>query len=335
MRFLMLPLSLDYPAMEARRKDALPEGPGWQYEPKWDGFRCLVFKDGDELDMRSKSGKDLARYFPEVKDSLKNLPAHKFVLDGEIVLPQGSGFSFDLLLQRIHPAASRIKKLSVETPAQFVLFDILATDEGESLVDKPFRERREALAHFAKKYLSSIKSIFISPSTENIADTQRWRAEFRDKLDGIVAKKLDMSYQSGNRNGMVKFKWMRSADCVIGGFRYEKDEDYLGSLLLGLYDSNEHLIHIGFCSSFTTTEKRELTKLLEPHVTKESFYGGTLDTPSRWQSGDKKEWMPVSSALVAEFSYDHFSDGRFRHGTKLLRWRPDKSPEQCTFEQIK
>ena len=331
----MLPLNLDYLPMEAKRKDALPEGDGWQYEPKWDGFRCLVFKDGDKLDMRSKSGKDLARYFPEVKAFLQNLAAEKFVLDGEIVLPQGIGFSFDLLLQRIHPAASRIKKLSVDTPAQFVLFDILVDDQGQSLVERTFKERRSVLLHFAESYVTETKDVFLSPSTENAADAQKWRTEFQDKLDGIVAKKLDMPYQSGNRNGMVKFKWMRSADCVIGGFRYEKDADYLGSLLLGLHDQNGHLLHIGFCSSFTTAEKKELTKLLEPHVAEQSFYGDSLDTPSRWQSTEDKKWMPVTPALVAEFSYDHFSDGRFRHGTKFLRWRPDKSPEQCTFEQIK
>jgi len=330
----MLPLKINYPPMEAKRKDILPEGSEWQYEPKWDGFRCLVFKDGEQLDMRSKSGKDLARYFPEVRDSLKNLQPEKFVLDGEIVLPQESGFSFDLLLQRIHPAASRIKKLSIETPAQFVLFDLLVDDLGNSLVEQSFRKRRSELAKFAAKYLHSTTDIFMSPATENVEVAQRWRAQFHNKLDGIVAKKLDLPYQSGNRNGIVKFKWLRTADCVIGGFRYEKGEDYLGSLLLGLYDEHHHLIHVGFCSSFSTAEKKELTKLLKQYTTEESFHGGALDAPSRWQSSDKKKWRPVSSTLVAEFSYDHFSDGRFRHGTKLLRWRPDKNAEQCTFEQI-
>lgn len=331
----MLPLDLDYPPMEAKRKDALPEGAGWQYEPKWDGFRCLVFKDGDQIDLRSKSGKDLARYFPEVREFLSKIAAPKFVIDGEIVLPQGVGFSFDLLLQRIHPAASRIKKLAAETPAQFVLFDILVDSEGNSLVGKTYLERRTILLEFAKKNLQSNTNIFLSPSTEKVNEAQNWRTQFNGKLDGIVAKKLDMTYQSGNRNGMVKFKWMRSADCVIGGFRYEKNADYIGSLLLGLYNNEGHLLHVGFCSSFTTAEKKELTKLLEPHITDESFYGATLDAPSRWQSADQKEWKPITPALVAEFNYDHASDGRFRHGTKFLRWRPDKNPEQCTLEQMK
>ena len=343
----MLALPFDYPVMEARRKDVLPQSPGWQYEPKWDGFRCLIFKDGEEIEMRSKSGKDLARYFPEIKELVKKLPAKTFVIDGELVIPQEVGFSFDALLQRIHPAASRIKKLSTETPAKLILFDILINEEGTLVAERPLKERRIELIKFAKANCDATDSanfstttnsnnqIILSPASEDVEITNQWKSDFNGKLDGLIAKNIDLPYQSGNRNGMVKYKWMRTADCVIGGFRYEKDENYIGSLLLGLYDKENQLVHIGFCSSFSVEEKKELTKLLETAVTKKSFETVSLDAPSRWQHGEKKEWVPVGGDLVAEFSYDHFSDGRFRHGTKLLRWRPDKSPQQCTFDQIK
>jgi ATP-dependent DNA ligase len=338
----MLPINLEYEPMEALLSDKLPTGEEWQYEPKWDGFRCLVFRDGDSIALRSKSGRILERYFPEIESYVRELAPKKFVLDGEIVIPTEDGFSFDLLLQRIHPAESRIKKLAKETPGVLILFDILVDEEGESLLDQPLELRREKLAQFGAAHLQNKKQITLSPASTNIEDAEKWRELFQNKLDGIVAKRLDLPYQSGNRKGMVKYKWIRTADCVIGGFRYGADsaktvsgDKSVGSLLLGLYDQNGSLNHVGFCSSFTAKEKKELAKKLEPLIQKPGFTGATPGGPSRWSKGEEKEWFPLGGGLVAEFSYDHFSDGRFRHGTKLLRWRPDKDARQCTQEQIK
>ena len=338
----MLPINLEYEPMEALLTDKLPTGEGWQYEPKWDGFRCLVFRDGDTVALRSKSGRVLERYFPEIENYVRALAPQKFVLDGEIVIPTDEGFSFDLLLQRIHPAESRIRKLAKETPGVLILFDILVDEEGNPLREEPLESRREKLTQFGADHLQNKKQITLSPASTNIKDTEKWRELFQNKLDGIVAKRLDLPYQSGNRKGMVKYKWIRTADCVIGGFRYGADsaksvdgDKSVGSLLLGLYDQNGALNHVGFCSSFTAKEKKELAKKLEPLIEKPGFTGATPGGPSRWNKGEEKEWFPLGGGLVAEFSYDHFSDGRFRHGTKLLRWRPDKDPRQCTQEQIK
>lgn len=338
----MLPIELDYEPMEALLTDHLPEGDGWQYEPKWDGFRCLVFRDGDTVSLRSKNGRVLERYFPEIEQYVRSLPPQKFILDGEIVVPTDDGFSFDLLLQRIHPADSRIKKLAKETPGVLIVFDILADEQGQSLLKLPLSKRREELAKFGATYFTDKKQITLSPASCKIEDTEKWRQLFQNKLDGIIAKHLDMPYQSGNRKGMVKFKWIRTADCVIGGFRYGADsaranmgDKSVGSLLLGLYDKNGELHHVGFCSAFSAKEKKELAKKLEPLIEPPGFTGATPGGPSRWNKGEEKEWFPLGGGLVGEFSYDHFSDGRFRHGTRLVRWRPDKDPKQCTQEQIK
>ena len=331
----MLPIKTDYPPMEAQLKDELPTGEGWQYEPKWDGFRCLIFRDGKSVQLRSKSGKDLERYFPEIEQYVANIEAEQFILDGEIVIPTAEGFSFDLLLQRIHPAASRIKKLAKETPGVLILFDMLMDQHGESLISKPLQERRQSLELFAEEFLKNQKQITLSPASHNRSDAEKWRKAFQNKLDGIVAKRLDLTYQSGNRKGMVKVKWMRTADCVIGGFRYGAGEKTVGSLLLGLHDETGALNHVGFCSAFDAKAKKELTAKLEPLIAPPGFTGAAPGGPSRWNSGEEKEWMPLGGGLVAEFKYDHFSDGRFRHGTKLMRWRPDKDPKQCTMDQIK
>lgn len=331
----MLPLKTDFPPMEAHSLDELPNSPDWQFEPKWDGFRCLVFRDGDSVELKSKSGRVLERFFPEVAQHVLELKADKFVIDGEIVIPTKDGFSFDLLLQRIHPAESRIKKLAKETPGVLIVFDILVDEKNELLTEKPLKERRKLLERFASEYFKNQKQITLSPASTDRSITEKWRQLFNNKLDGIVAKRLDASYDAGDRNAMVKVKWMRTADCVIGGFRYGTDKKTVGSLLLGLYDETGALNHVGFCSAFDAKTKKELTQLLEPLVAPPGFTGACPGGPSRWSKGEEKEWMPVGGALVAEFKYDHFSDGRFRHGTKLVRWRPDKKPEQCTMDQIK
>jgi ATP-dependent DNA ligase len=339
----MLPIEPDYAPMEAQLVETLPEGAGWQYEPKWDGFRCLVFRDGDKVELKSKTGRILERYFPEVAESVRALLPAKFVLDGEIVIPHGADFSFDLLLQRIHPAASRIKKLARETPAVLIVFDILVDEQGQSCVEEVLSKRRSVLTQFAKKHLEKNKSILLSPASDRFSDVDTWRAKFHNKLDGIVAKRTDLPYQSANRKGMVKMKWMRSADCVIGGFRYasgdeakgSEAEKSIGSLLLGLYDEQGLLHHVGFCSSFNAKAKKELAKKLEPLIEPPGFTGQAPGGPSRWSTERSAQWQPLGGGLVAEFRYDHFSDGRFRHGTKFLRWRPDKDAKQCTYDQIR
>lgn len=331
----MLPIKYDYEPMEATLKDELPRDPGWQYEPKWDGFRCITFRDGDEFQLQSKSGRPLSRYFPEVLDALRQLKAKRFVIDCEIVIPAGDEFSFDDLLQRIHPAESRIKKLSRETPAVMIVFDILVDTDGNSLVDEPLAVRRERLERFASQCLQGNAQIILSPATTDAAVTDEWLSKMGNRLDGIVAKRIDLPYQSGNRKGMQKIKKMRTVDCVVGGFRYATGtKKALGSLLLGLYDENGLLNHVGFSSSFTTKEKPELLKKVEPLIEPPGFTGQAPGGPSRWSTERSTEWEPLSPRLVAEVTYDHFTNGRFRHGCRFLRWRPDKSPDQCTYDQV-
>ena len=328
----MLPIKTDFAPMEAQLIEAVPAETGWQYEPKWDGFRCLVFKDGDKIAMRSKSGQPLDRYFPEIVGALQRLKAKQFVLDGELVISYGDHFDFDDLLERIHPAESRIKKLSVERPATLILFDLLVDDKGHSHVDEPIDIRRELLEHFAQRQLHDA-SIVLSPATTEYELAKRWWKLVGQGLDGLVAKRLGLPYQSGNRKGMVKIKKMRTADCVIGGFRYASDSHVIGSLLLGLYDNEGKLNHVGFTSSFKTEERKRLVSKLEPLILPPGFTGNAPGGPSRWSTKRSVDWQPLSPELVVEIQYDHFTD-RFRHGTKLLRWRPDKDPLQCTYEQV-
>ena len=321
--------------MEAKSVEQLPAGDIWQYEPKWDGFRCLAFRDGDLIELQSKSGQPLARYFPEVAEALLKLKAKQFVLDGEIVVPIKGRFSFDDLLMRIHPAASRVKKLAQETPAKLIVFDLLVDDRGKSLVEETLTTRRKKLDAFAKKYLAKNKSIELSPCTSDLKIAKDWLAGAGVDLDGVIAKRADMPYQSGNRHGMVKVKRLRTADCVVGGFRYASEGKVVGSLLLGLYDDKGLLHHIGFSSSFKAEEKPALTKKLEKLIKPPGFTGNAPGGPSRWATERSAEWQPLAPKLVCEVRYDHFTGGRFRHGTKFLRWRPDKKAEQCKFEQVK
>jgi ATP-dependent DNA ligase len=325
--------------MEAQLVDAIPEGDDWQYEPKWDGFRCLAFRDGDKVELQSKAGQPLGRYFPEIVAAVRALKPNKFVLDGEIVVPVDGELSFDELLLRIHPAASRIAKLSAEHPALYIVFDLLVDDRGAALIEHPLGERREKLEAFAGRYLDRTDRIRLSPATEDLTSAKKWFASAGKNLDGIVAKRCDMDYRSGERDGMVKVKNMRTAECVVGGFRYgSKATTTLGSLLLGLYDDDGLLHHVGFCSSLTAKQRAELTPKIEalkkPTSKGGGFSGKSPGGKSRWSTERTGEWEPIDPKLVVEVQYDHFSGGRFRHGTKFLRWRPDKPPKKCTMDQV-
>ena len=320
--------------MEARTVAEIPEGDGWQYEPKWDGFRCLAFRDGKTVKLQSKSGQPLERYFPELVAALLDLDAKQFVLDGEIIVPVDGALSFDDLLQRIHPAASRILKLSVERAAQLIVFDILADEKGKSLVELPLEARREQLEAFAKRFLKSSESIRLSPATTEMPVVRKWFKAVGSGLDGVIAKRLEMPYMSGDRTGMVKVKHRRTADCVVGGFRYAEKARVIGSMLLGLYDDDGLLHHVGFTSAFTAKERSEFTPKLEKLIKPPGFTGQAPGGPSRWSTKRSTEWEPLVPKLVIEVEYDHFTNGRFRHGTKLLRWRPDKAPRQCTLDQV-
>jgi len=320
--------------MEALPASKLPTGSNWQYEPKWDGFRCLAFRDGAKINLESKSGKPLSRYFPELVDALAGLKAQKFVLDGEIVIPIGGNPSFDHLLMRIHPAASRVLKLSKDTPSVFIVFDLLVDDAGKSRVLASLLERRKNLEKFAKKYFKKDGLLRLSPSTNDLSIARKW-FHMGVGLDGIVAKRTDLAYQSGNREGMEKIKTQRTADCVVGGFRYLEKAKQVGSLLLGLYDKAGLLDHVGFCSSISNDERPALTKKLRKLIKPPGFTGKAPGGPSRWSTKHSLEWEPLATKLVVEVQFDHFTGGRFRHGTKFLRWRPEKSPRACTMDQVR
>lgn len=332
---MAFPLSIQLEPMEAASVETIPEGNQWQYEPKWDGFRCLVFRDGSNVELRSKSGQPLARYFPDIVDAVSKVKAQRFVIDGEIVVASGSALSFDDLLQRIHPAESRVKKLASETPAWLVVFDLLADETGESYLQKSLRERRVALEAFAKKNFSKAATLRLSPATTQLAAAKKWFGSAGTSLDGLIAKQLDLPYTTGGRKGMVKIKPHRTADCVVGGFRYAEKGGVVGSLLLGLYDDDGRLHHVGFCSGLKTAERPALTKKLEALKGGSGFTGKAPGGPSRWSTKRSTEWEPLDPKLVVEVSYDHVTGGRFRHGTSLLRWRPDKAPRQCTMEQLR
>jgi ATP-dependent DNA ligase len=314
--------------MEAKSVDALPTDPGWQFEPKWDGFRCLAVGRGDGVSLFAKSGKPLHRFFPEVQANLAAMDAGAFILDGEMVIPGGGAFSFELLQQRLHPAESRIRKLAAETPATFVAFDLPGVD-GRDFTGEPLTVRRDLLEAFLPKPLPGIR---LSPYTRDRAEAQGWLDHAGGSLDGVIAKRLDGRYLPEQR-AMLKVKRIRSADCVIGGFRYATGSKLVGSLLLGLYNDEGLLDHVGFTSGFVGIDKPALTAQLEA-LSGEGFTGNAPGGPSRWSTERTETYQPLKPELVVEVSYDHVSGGRFRHGTKILRWRPDKSPRQCTYDQI-
>jgi ATP-dependent DNA ligase len=320
------------PPMEAKLVSELPEDSGWQFEPKWDGFRCLAFRAGDEVDLRAKSGKPLARYFPEVVAFLKALKPDPFVIDGELAIPLDGTLSFDALQMRVHPAESRIKKLSVETPAILILFDMLLDTKGASLIEQPLTKRRAALERFFKA-AKGAEGLKLSPFTSERKQAALWLDDVRGALDGVIAKRSDGPYLPGER-AMLKVKRLRTADCVVGGFRYETGGHEVGSLLLGLYDEEGKLDHVGFTATITEQERPALTKVLEALIEPPGFTGKAPGGPSRWSTERSAEWEPLQPKLVVEVRYDHVTGDRFRHGTKLVRFRPDKAPRQCTFEQI-
>jgi ATP-dependent DNA ligase len=326
-------LPMPFAPMEAAADDEIPVGQEWQYEPKWDGFRCLAFRRGKKVHLQSKSGKQLTRYFPEVASEVAKVKASNFVLDGEIVIPIDNRLSFNDLLMRIHPAESRIRKLALETPAMFIVFDLLEDDDGP-LIDLPLARRRTRLDTFAKSNFGRAQRIEVSPFTTDVKLARRWFNSAGKALDGIIAKRADVEYRAGDRTGMRKIKRQRTADCVVGGFRYATSGRVVGSLLLGLYGDDGLLHHVGFTSSVARSEKAELTRKLEKLIEAPGFTGNAPGGPSRWSTKRSSEWEPLKSKLVVEVEYDHFTGGRFRHGTRLVRWRPDKAPRQCRMDQV-
>jgi ATP-dependent DNA ligase len=318
--------------MEARIVDRLPDAGGWQFEPKWDGFRCLAFRDGEAVELRSKSGKTLTRYFPEVAAALASLPIKRFVIDGELAIPLDDSLSFDALQLRLHPSATRVQKLAGETPAIYILFDILALAGSKVNCRDPLTKRREALETFVARARGN-PLLRLSPYTRDVREARKWLKRAGGALDGVIAKPLDQPYLPGER-AMLKVKCLRTADCVVGGFRYGEGSREVGSLLLGLYNEKGELDHVGFTSGFADMDRAALTKKLERLRKAPGFTGKAPGGPSRWSTERSGEWEPLAPKLIAEVRYDHISGDRFRHGTKFLRWRPDKSPKQCTFYQL-
>jgi ATP-dependent DNA ligase len=308
---MTLPLEPPIPPQLARSRVALPEGDDWAYEPKWDGFRAVVFVDGEDVYLQSRNGKPLGRYFPDV---IAAMPAGRYVLDGEIVAA-----SFDTLGQRIHPAKSRVERLAAETPARFIAFDLLALDD-EVLMDRPWRARRAALE------AAALPGIELTP----VVFTPGEAAEWLEHEEGVIAKEADEPYRSGERVGMVKIKRVRTIDAVVVGWRPGKAEGTVGALILGLYEPDGRLRGVGHSSGFTAKEKRELPAKLAPYETGEHGSG----EPSRWSAGRDLEWVALRPELVVEVTFDHVSDGRIRHGAKVQRWREDKPPAECTVAQL-
>ena len=328
-------MTRDFAPMEMRSVEAIPDGPEWLYEPKWDGFRALAQRSGTGVTIASKSGQPLARYFPEVVAALAALPDERFALDGELVVPRAGALSFDAIQQRIHPAASRVAMLARTTPALYLVFDLLR-ENGSDIVTLPLRERRVRLGGSPRRPAGG--TLRLSPVTTERAVVDDWFARVGGALDGVIAKRADRPYTAGKTDAAVKIKKQRSADCVIGGFRYAAgSDDRVGSLLLGLYDGDGRLDYIGFCSAFPAGERRTLPAKLEPYRGGAGFTGGAPDeAPSRWSRGAERDrsYVPLRPELVLEVAFDQVTGGRIRHGTRPLRWRTDKAPRQCTVDQL-
>jgi ATP-dependent DNA ligase len=337
-----LPVMPPVQPMLAKSAAAIP--PGMQYEAKWDGFRAIVFRDGDEVELGSRSGKPLTRYFPEVVAAVREQVPPRCVLDGEIVIAREGRLDFDALLERIHPAESRVRHLAEVTPAGFVAFDLLALGD-ESLVPLPQRARRQALTEALR---DAAPPVFTAPFTEDIDVARDWFARFEGAgLDGVVAKPLDLAYRPGERV-MIKVKHERTADCVLAGLRLHKSGPVVGSLLLGLYDGSGRLQHVGVCASFPMKRRAELMTELEPlrmdsveghpweeWASEEAQASGRLPGgPSRWTGKKDLSWLPVRPERVLEVAYDHMQGDRFRHTAQFRRWRPDREPDQCTYAQL-
>ncbi len=326
----MLPFTDPIKPMKARVRETPPEGPGWVYEPKWDGFRMIAWA-GEKPRLESRNGKDLLRYFPELIPSLAEMPAGT-LLDGEVVVVGDGTTDFDALQMRIHPAESRINRLADETPASLIVFDVLAHD-GASMLDHPYEERRRRLertyAHLGDRW-------HLTPVTSEIVEARRWFEEFEAAgCDGIICKQTDQPYVEDKRN-WIKWKHRRTVDCVVGGYRIHKDGDKIGSLLLGLYTEDGQLHFIGHCSGFTNQDRVEILRQFEQLRTDDSF-GDEVRRPgaeSRWTGGKDLSWIAVEPGVVIEISYDQLQGGRFRHATRFLRWRPDKDAAECTMDQL-
>jgi ATP-dependent DNA ligase len=313
---MALPLKPPLLPQLARPAKKLPTGDGWAYEPKWDGFRAIVFVDGADVYLQSRSGKPLRRYFPEL-----SFPEGRYVLDGEIVLFDADGRQdFDALGQRIHPAESRINMLAEQTPTVFIAFDLLAEDD-ESLLALPQRERRDRLDAMVAD------PVQLTPTTEDPAEAEPWLED----REGVIAKRQDAPYMPGERVGMSKIKRVRTIDAVVMGWRPGKEEGTVGSLILGLHDDDGTLHVVGHTSGFKASEKRTLPAKLGPYETGERGMGD----PSRWNNERELEWISVRPELVVEITFDHTSNDRIRHGTKIVRWRDDKRPEECLMTQLK
>ena len=316
--------------MEALLAAELPEGGGWQFEPKWDGFRCLARRDGAEITMTSKSGKPLGRYFPEVIEILAAVKAKRFLLDGELIISLNDALSFEALQLRLHPAESRVRRLANETPAELMLFDLLELG-GKALTSLPLSERREALERFF--VANAVPGLQLSPVTRSRDVALGWLHRSGGALDGVIAKRLELEYRSGER-AMIKVKQQRTADCVVGGFRYAEKKREVASLLLGLYDDAGLLHHVGFTSAIPAKERPKLTRDLQKLIAPPGFTGSAPGGPSRWNTERTTQWEPLKPELVVEVRYDQVTSRRFRHGTGFVRWRPDKDPSQCTFDQL-
>ena len=313
---MTLPLKPPITPQLARSRAALPDDEGWAYEPKWDGFRALAFVDGDQLHLQSRGGRPLARYFPEL-----TFPRGRYVIDGEIVIDGEGGLQdFDALSNRIHPAASRIALLSRETPARFLAFDLLAT-EDRVLLELPFAQRREALEQFP--FAAPVE---LTPCVRSAGEAERWLRS----AEGVIAKRLDFPYRPGERDGMAKIKRVRTIDAVVIGWRPGKEERTVGSLILGLYDERGELCTVGHTSGLKAAERRELVDRLAPYETGERGHGD----PSRWKSEKELEWISLRPELVVEITFDHVSGRRIRHGSKIQRWREDKPARECRVEQL-
>jgi ATP-dependent DNA ligase len=330
-RFSGLQLRPPIEPMEARQVAKIPQGAQWIYEPKWDGFRCVAFRDGDDVELESKSGQSLTRYFPEIVEALKSAKDARFVTDGELMIADGAVADFDALLQRIHPAATRVARLARETPATYVLFDLLE-DGRSNLSCKPLRERHAALERFISNNFAKNPTIVLSPASDDAHLARQWLSGSLARLDGVIAKR-DVAYAFGGRDAVVKIKRRYTADCVVGGFRRATDGSIV-SLLLGLYDDVGLLHHVGFIGSMSAQERARAAEKLEGIVKPPGFMGSAPGGPSRWNRGEQSPWFPVEPACVVEVSFDHVTGRRFRHATRLLRWRPDKAPRQCTMEQL-
>ena len=332
--------------MLAKLQKGVPEGDEWLYEPKWDGFRALVFREGSDLQAISRDGRGLNRYFPELIELLSGAIREDCIVDGEVVVTGADGFDFDALLQRIHPAESRIRLLASETPAGFIAFDLLARG-SDDFTERHLVERRRALDEVlgAAVVTSSPDEVFdslagapnsvvMTPQTDDVAIAHKWLTDYDAQgLDGVIAKKRDGIYEPGRRP-MVKIKRERTIECVVGGYRYSKKGDGVGSLLLGLYDDAGNLHYVGHTSSFKAAERRELLEMLRPLEGATSFAGGRVPgAPSRWTSGKDRSWVSVEPKLVCEVAFDRMMSNRFRHATRFVRWRHDKPSRDCTFVQ--